>query len=83
MDAEDREAQRGDVKGVLAGAAARIEDRSGECASGCQTHYRWLRLAEVPGRGLVLAVRRIPGKARHPFVTGWAPTAERIVSGDC
>jgi len=26
-------------------------------------------------------VRRIPGEAGHPFVTGWAATTERIIGG--
>jgi hypothetical protein len=67
------------VKSVLAGPAARIEHRSGESAFGCHTHYRWLRHANIPRRRAVV-VRRIPGQSRQPFVTGWAPTTERIVS---
>jgi hypothetical protein len=67
------------VKSVLAGPAARIEHRSGESAFGCQTHYCWLRLANIPRRRAVV-VRRIPGQPRQPFVTGWVPTTERIVS---
>jgi len=27
-----------------------IEQRSGESACGCHTHYRWLRLANIPRR---------------------------------
>src|SRR5262249_26938702 len=71
--------QRGDVKSVLASPAARIEHRSDESAFGCQTHYCWLRLANIPRRRAVV-VRRIPGKSRQLFVTGRAPTTERIVS---
>ncbi len=67
------------MKSVLAGAAARIEHCSGEAALGCQTHYCWLRLANIPRRGAIV-VRRIPRHSRQPFVTGWVPTTERIVS---
>ena len=68
------------MKSVLAGPAARIEHRSGESAFGCQTHYCWLRLANIPGRRAVV-VRRIPGHSRHLFVTGWVPATKGIVSG--
>ena len=78
VNAQNRQSQRGDVKSVLAGPAARIEHRSGESAFGCQTHYCRLRPANVPRRRTVV-VRRIPGQSRHPFVTGWVPTPERIV----
>jgi hypothetical protein len=67
------------VKSVLAGPAARIEHRTGESACGCQPHDCWLRLAKIPGRRTVV-VRRVPGQSRQPFVTGWVPTPERIVS---
>jgi hypothetical protein len=67
------------VKSVLAGPAARIEHRSGESASGCQTHDGRLRLASISRRGAVV-VRRVPGQSRHPFVTGRLPATERIVS---
>jgi hypothetical protein len=73
------QSQGGEVKSVLAGPAARIEHRSGESAFGCQSHYCWLRLANIPRRRAVV-VRRIPGQSRQPFVTGWLPTAERIVA---
>jgi hypothetical protein len=79
VNAQHRQSQRGDVKSVLAGPAARIEHRSGESAFGCHTHYCWLRLANIPRRRPVV-VRRIPGQSRQPFVTGWVPTTERIVS---
>jgi hypothetical protein len=39
VNAQNRQPQRGNVKSVLAGPAARIEHRSGESAFGCQTHY--------------------------------------------
>jgi hypothetical protein len=68
------------VKSVLAGPAARIEHRSGESAFGCQTQYSWLRPANIPRRRAVV-VRRIPGQSRQPFLTGWLPITERIVSG--
>jgi len=67
------------VKSVLAGPAARIEHRSGESAFGCQAHYCWLWLTNIPRRRAV-PVGRIPGQPRQPFVTGWAPTTERIVT---
>ena len=38
VNAQDRQPQRGDVKSVLAGSAARIEHCSGESAFGCQAH---------------------------------------------
>jgi len=79
VNAQHRPSQRGDVQGVLAGPAARIEHRSGESAGGCQPHYGWLRLANIPRRRAVV-VRRIPGQSRQPFVTGWLPATERIVS---
>jgi len=67
------------VKSVLAGPAARIEHGSAESAFGCQSHYCWLRPANIPRRRAVV-VGRIPGQSRQPFVTGWLPTIERIVS---
>jgi hypothetical protein len=67
------------VKSILAGPAARIEHRTGESAVGCQTHYCWLWPANIPRRRAV-AVRRIPGPSRQPFVTGRLPTTEWIVS---
>jgi len=83
VNAQNRQSQRGDVRGdvksVLAGPTARIEHRSGDSAFGSQTHYRWLRLAKIPRRRAVV-VGRIPGQSRQPFVTGWVPTPERIVS---
>jgi hypothetical protein len=75
----DQPPQRGEVKSVLAGPATRIEHRSGETAFGCHTHYCRLRPANIP-RGGAVVVRRIPGQSRQPFVTGWAPTIERIIS---
>jgi hypothetical protein len=79
VNAQNLQSQRGDVKSVLAGPAARIEHRSGESAFGCQTHDCRLRPANIPGRRAVV-VRRIPRQSRHPFVTGWVPATERIVS---
>ena len=81
VDAQDRQSQRGDVKSVLAGPAARIEDGSVDSAFGCQTRYCWLRLANIPRRRAV-AVRRVPGQSRKPLMTGWLPTIERIVWED-
>jgi hypothetical protein len=54
VNAQNRQSQPRDVKSVLAGPAARIQHRSGESAFGCQTHYRWLRLANIPGRRAVM-----------------------------
>ena len=50
VNAQNRQSQRGDVKSVLAGPAARIEHRSSESAFGCQPHYCCLRLANIPRR---------------------------------
>src|SRR5208282_1309851 len=87
VNAQDRQSRRGgaernvmrNIKSVLARPAARIEHRSGEPTFRCQTHYCWLRPADIPRRRLVAMVRRIPRQSRHPFVTGWAPATERIV----
>src|SRR5205085_6837878 len=79
VNAQNRQSQRGDVKSVLASPVAHVEHRSGESAFGCQTHYCWLWLANIPRRRPVL-VRRIPGQPRQPFVSGWVATTERIVS---
>jgi hypothetical protein len=79
VNTQNRQSQRSDVKSVLAGSAARIEHGSGESAFGCQTHYCWLRLANVP-RCRAVVVRRIPGQSRQPFVAGRVSTTERIVS---
>src|SRR6266446_4529435 len=79
LNAQDRQSERSDVKSVLAGPAARIEHRASESAFRCQTHYCWLRLANIPRRRAVV-VRRIPRQSRLPFVTGRVPTTERIVS---
>ena len=43
-----------------------------------QTHDRRLRLADVPGCRTTF-VRRIPRHSRHPFVTGRASPAKRII----
>jgi hypothetical protein len=79
VNAENGQSQRGDVKRVIAGPAAHIEHRSRESTFGCHTHYCWLRLANIP-RGRAIVVRSVPGQSGQPFVTGWAPTTERIVS---
>src|SRR5918993_1030396 len=78
-DPQTRQSPRPAVKGVLAAPTACIEYCSGESAFGCQTHYRWLRPANIPRRRAVV-VRRIPRQSRQPFVTGWVPIAEWIVS---
>src|SRR5262249_30518283 len=49
VNTQKRQPQRGDVKSILAGSAAGIEHRSGKSACGCQTHYCWLRPANIPG----------------------------------
>jgi hypothetical protein len=67
------------VKSVLARPAAGVEDRSGESAFGGQTEYRRLGVANIRGRGAVV-VERIPGQSRQPFVTGWVPSTELILS---
>ncbi len=54
VNALNRQSQRGDVKSVLAGPAARIEHRSGESAFGCHTHDGWLWLADIPRRRAVV-----------------------------
>jgi len=79
VDTENRQPQRSDVKRVLPGSAAGIEHRSGESALSRQADDCRLGTANIPGCGTVV-VRRVPGLSRHPFVTGWLPTAERIVS---
>src|SRR5258706_13515049 len=79
VNAQNRQSQRGDVKSVLAGPAPGVEHRSGESAFGRQPHYCRLRLANIPRRKAVV-VRRIPGHSREPFVAGWLPTTERVVS---
>ena len=60
------------MKSVFAGPATCIEHRSGESAFGCQTHYCWLRLANIP-RCRAVVVRRIPRQSRPAFVTGRVP----------
>jgi hypothetical protein len=79
VKAQNWQAERGDVKSVLAGPAARIEHGSDESALRCQTHDYGLRLTNIPGRRATV-VRRIPRQSGHSFVAGWVPTTERIVS---
>lgn len=81
IDSQNVQPQRGDVKGVLACPASYIEDRAGECAFARQTQYRWLWSSYVPWRRAI-EVRRIPGLARPPLVTGGLPPAVRIVGSD-
>jgi hypothetical protein len=78
VNTHNRQSERGDVKSILAGPTARIEHGASQSASGCQTHNGWLWSANIP-RWRSVVVRRIPGPPRHPFVTGWASTPERIV----
>ncbi len=79
VNAQNLQSQPGDVKSVLAGSTSCIEDCSGESALGCHTHDCRLRPSNIPGRRAVV-IRRIPRLSRHPFVTGWAPVTQRIVS---
>jgi hypothetical protein len=69
------------VKGVLARPASSIENCAGECAFARQAPYRGLWFSSVPRRRAI-EVRRIPGPARPPLVTGWLPAAVRIVGSD-
>jgi hypothetical protein len=78
VNAKNRQSQRGDVKSVLTRPAARVEHSSRESAIGGQPHYCRLRPTDVPGRRAVV-IRRVPWQPGQPFVTGWAPTTERIV----
>src|SRR5208337_3867500 len=73
VNAQNRQSQRGDVKSVLAGPAARIEHRSSESALGCQTHYCWLRLANIPRRRVVV-VRQSTGIQYSSCVTSVVKT---------
>jgi len=64
VNAQNRQARRGDVQSVLAGPAARIEYSPGESAFGCQTHYCWLRLANIPRRRAIGARAAVSGGGR-------------------
>jgi hypothetical protein len=77
VDTENRKAKRGDEQRILTAAASSIEHVARESAFGCQTHDRRLRLADIPRRGTIV-IRRVPGQPRHPLVTGWNSTTERI-----
>jgi hypothetical protein len=81
IDSQNVQPQRGDVKGVLARPASRIEDCSGEGAFARQTQYRWLWSSNTPGRRAIKA-RRIPRLTRPPLVTRGLPPAVRIVGTD-
>jgi hypothetical protein len=81
VNPQHRQAQRGQVQRVLTGPAAGIEHRASEAAVGCQPNDGRLRPADIPWRRAV-TVRRIPGQPRQPFVTGWVPATERILSLD-
>jgi hypothetical protein len=70
IDSQDVQPQRGDVKGVLACPASRIEDRADACAFARQTQYRRLWSSNVPGRRAI-EVRRIPRLTRPPLMTRW------------
>jgi hypothetical protein len=50
IDSQNMQPQRGDVKGVLARPASRIEHCAGEYAFAGQTQYRRLRPSNVPRR---------------------------------
>jgi len=51
VNAQNRQSQRGDVKSVLAGRAARIEHRSGESAFGCQNALLLAAAGQYPKAG--------------------------------
>ena len=78
IDTQNLQPQRGNVKGILACPASCVENRAGEGAFACQAHYRGLWFSNVPRRRAI-QVRRIPGPACPPLVTGWSPPAIRIV----
>ncbi|HEY6693802.1 MAG TPA: hypothetical protein VI006_13200 [Solirubrobacteraceae bacterium] len=81
INSQNVQPQRGNVKGVLACPASCIENCAGECAFGRQAQYRGLWFSSVPRRRAI-EVRRIPGPARPPLMTGWLPPAVRIVGSD-
>jgi hypothetical protein len=81
IDSQNGQPPRSNVQGVLAGPASCIENCAGECALPGQAQDRRLWLSSVPGRRAI-EVRRIPGLARPPLVTGWLPPAVRIVGCD-
>jgi hypothetical protein len=60
VDAENRQSERGDEQSVFTASAACVEYVTGECAFGCKTYDRRLRLADIP-RCRIVVVRRIPG----------------------
>ena len=82
VNAQNVQAQRGEVKGVLACPASCIENCAGECAFARQAHYRGLWVSSVPRRRAI-AVRRIPGPALPPLVTGWLPPVRIVGSEPC
>jgi hypothetical protein len=81
ISSQNVQPQRGNVKGVLACPASCIENCAGERAFARQAHYRGLWFSSVPRRRTI-EIRRIPGPARPPLVTGWLPPAVRIVGSD-
>jgi hypothetical protein len=84
IDSENVQPQGGNMEGVLARPASRIENRAGECAFARQAQYRGLWFSDVPRRRTI-EVRRIPRPALPPLVTGWLPRARgvgRLGEGD-
>jgi hypothetical protein len=72
IDSHHVQPQRRNVEGVLACPASGVEHCAGECAFARQPHYRRLWFSNVPGRRAI-EVRRVPGLACPPLVTGWLP----------
>ena len=54
VPSQNRQSQRGDQKSVLAGATTQVEHGSRASAFRCQTHYGWLRTANIPRRGSIV-----------------------------
>jgi hypothetical protein len=69
------------VKGVLACPASCVEYCAAESAFAGQAQYRGLWCSNIP-RGRAIDVRRIPGLARPPLVTGRSPPAVRLFGSD-
>jgi hypothetical protein len=81
VNSQNVQPQRGNVKGVLACPASCIENCAGERAFARQAQDRGLWFSSVPRRRAI-EIRRIPGPARPPLVTGWLPPPVRIVGSD-
>ncbi len=81
VDSENVDPVGGEVKGVLARPAARVEHRAGEHARARQTHHRRLWCSNVPG-GRTIVVRRIPWLAGTQLMTGRLPPAIRVLGSE-